>query len=408
MPASRHARPSAGGWAQRKRARRCWSAFDMVLAQDEEIAARFRALGARNVEVVGSLKADAPPLACDEAALAALQASRSATGPCCWRPRPIPAKTKPCCRPMTCCARAFPICSPSSCRAIPSAAPISRCCAAAAPARRRSAGGTITSQTADLYRRHHGRAGAVLSPGAFLFPGRHPGAAGRPQSAGAGGAALRRAGRAASPPARRRAYDAIWRRRASAASPAAPTSRARRRGCWPIPPWPPRRRAMRRRAARPPCPARWTRTVAALEQLARCARLISGNSAARPRALLAPLGALYGASVALKARIARPFDAGAAGDLCRQSDRRRQRQDARRHRHRRTPARARATSLSSSPAAMAAANAARRWRHARHSAAHDGRRSPAAGARRAHHRGARPRRRRAAGRGERRRRHRDG
>ena len=49
-------------------------AFDTVLAQDEEIAARFRGLGARNVRVVGSLKADAPPLACDDDALAALKA----------------------------------------------------------------------------------------------------------------------------------------------------------------------------------------------------------------------------------------------------------------------------------------------------------------------------------------------
>src|SRR5436305_979018 len=48
-------------------------AFDAVLAQDEEIAARFRALGAKQVTVAGSLKADAPPLACDQAALAALQ-----------------------------------------------------------------------------------------------------------------------------------------------------------------------------------------------------------------------------------------------------------------------------------------------------------------------------------------------
>jgi 3-deoxy-D-manno-octulosonic-acid transferase len=49
------------------------SAFDMVLAQDEEIARRFRGLGAKNVDVVGSLKADAPPLAVDEDALAAMR-----------------------------------------------------------------------------------------------------------------------------------------------------------------------------------------------------------------------------------------------------------------------------------------------------------------------------------------------
>jgi 3-deoxy-D-manno-octulosonic-acid transferase len=49
------------------------AAFDMVLAQDQEIAERFQNLGARNVEVVGSLKADAPPLPVDEDALAAMR-----------------------------------------------------------------------------------------------------------------------------------------------------------------------------------------------------------------------------------------------------------------------------------------------------------------------------------------------
>ena len=66
---------SAAGWKRVPRtAKTLLGAFDAVLAQDEEIAARFRALGARNVTVAGSLKADAPPLACDDAALAALRA----------------------------------------------------------------------------------------------------------------------------------------------------------------------------------------------------------------------------------------------------------------------------------------------------------------------------------------------
>lgn len=47
--------------------------FDVVLAQDEEIATRFRALGARNVQVAGSLKADAPPLAVNSVALTAMK-----------------------------------------------------------------------------------------------------------------------------------------------------------------------------------------------------------------------------------------------------------------------------------------------------------------------------------------------
>jgi 3-deoxy-D-manno-octulosonic-acid transferase len=64
-------------------------AFDAVLAQDEEIAARFRGLGARNVQVVGSLKADAPPLFVDRAALAAI---KSAIGD---RPVLLAAQTHP-------------------------------------------------------------------------------------------------------------------------------------------------------------------------------------------------------------------------------------------------------------------------------------------------------------------------
>src|SRR5262249_56055766 len=50
------------------------SAFDACLAQDEEVAARFRILGARNVSVVGSLKEDAPPLPADPANLDELSA----------------------------------------------------------------------------------------------------------------------------------------------------------------------------------------------------------------------------------------------------------------------------------------------------------------------------------------------
>jgi 3-deoxy-D-manno-octulosonic-acid transferase len=76
------------GWA-RKSVGALLAAFDMVLAQDEEIAARFRALGARQVQVVGSLKADAPPLAVDEEALAAMRAAIGA------RPVLLAAQTHP-------------------------------------------------------------------------------------------------------------------------------------------------------------------------------------------------------------------------------------------------------------------------------------------------------------------------
>lgn len=65
---------SARGWRRARHAvAALLSAFDVCLAQDEDIAMRFRELGARDVRVVGSLKADAPPLEADAAALAALK-----------------------------------------------------------------------------------------------------------------------------------------------------------------------------------------------------------------------------------------------------------------------------------------------------------------------------------------------
>jgi len=65
---------SAEGWRRApKMAAALLGAFNLCLAQDEEIAVRFRAIGARNVTVVGSLKADAPPLPAEPQALAALQ-----------------------------------------------------------------------------------------------------------------------------------------------------------------------------------------------------------------------------------------------------------------------------------------------------------------------------------------------
>jgi 3-deoxy-D-manno-octulosonic-acid transferase len=81
---------SAGRWRwARNSVATLLVAFDRVLAQDEEIADRFRTLGARKVEVVGSLKADAPPLPVDEDALAQL---RQAIG---QRPVLLAAQTHP-------------------------------------------------------------------------------------------------------------------------------------------------------------------------------------------------------------------------------------------------------------------------------------------------------------------------
>lgn len=65
---------SFGGWSWApKTAAALLSAFDLCLAQDEEIAARFRRLGAHGVHTIGSLKADAPPLPADGVRLSALQ-----------------------------------------------------------------------------------------------------------------------------------------------------------------------------------------------------------------------------------------------------------------------------------------------------------------------------------------------
>jgi 3-deoxy-D-manno-octulosonic-acid transferase len=61
-------------WRQAKRtAAEIMSSYDACLAQDEEIGARFRTLGMPNVSVIGSLKADAPPLPADAEKFAALK-----------------------------------------------------------------------------------------------------------------------------------------------------------------------------------------------------------------------------------------------------------------------------------------------------------------------------------------------
>jgi 3-deoxy-D-manno-octulosonic-acid transferase len=59
-------------WA-RKTAATVLASFDVCLAQDEEIADRFRKLGAPDVRVIGSLKEDAPPLPFDETKLVELK-----------------------------------------------------------------------------------------------------------------------------------------------------------------------------------------------------------------------------------------------------------------------------------------------------------------------------------------------
>ncbi|HSM96328.1 MAG TPA: 3-deoxy-D-manno-octulosonic acid transferase [Rhizomicrobium sp.] len=78
------------GWRRAPRiARALLSLFDVCLAQDAPTAKRLTALGARNVEITGSLKADAPPLPADETKLADL---RNAIGS---RPVLLAASTHP-------------------------------------------------------------------------------------------------------------------------------------------------------------------------------------------------------------------------------------------------------------------------------------------------------------------------
>jgi 3-deoxy-D-manno-octulosonic-acid transferase len=78
------------GWNRaRGLARRILSSFDSCLAQDEGVAKRLTALGALSVQIAGSLKADAPVLPVDEAALTAFRAALGA------RPIFLAASTHP-------------------------------------------------------------------------------------------------------------------------------------------------------------------------------------------------------------------------------------------------------------------------------------------------------------------------
>ena len=71
---ARMSKRSFEGWRwARKTVHAILAAFDVCLAQDEEIAARFRALRAPDVRVIGSLKEDAPPLPFDGEKLAQLK-----------------------------------------------------------------------------------------------------------------------------------------------------------------------------------------------------------------------------------------------------------------------------------------------------------------------------------------------
>jgi 3-deoxy-D-manno-octulosonic-acid transferase len=65
---------SFGGWQRAKRmAASLLGLFDIALVQDNDTAERLKGLGARAVEVTGSLKADSPPLPADAKALEELR-----------------------------------------------------------------------------------------------------------------------------------------------------------------------------------------------------------------------------------------------------------------------------------------------------------------------------------------------
>jgi 3-deoxy-D-manno-octulosonic-acid transferase len=75
---ARFTQKSYQGWKRASAlATRIISAFDATLAQDEPVANRLIAFGAKPVQIAGSLKADVPALPVDEAALEAFRASVS-------------------------------------------------------------------------------------------------------------------------------------------------------------------------------------------------------------------------------------------------------------------------------------------------------------------------------------------
>lgn len=78
------------GWQRAKRsAAALLSRYEQCLAQDGETAERLRTLGAKSVQITGSLKADAPPLPADAAKLEALRSAIAA------RPILLAAQTHP-------------------------------------------------------------------------------------------------------------------------------------------------------------------------------------------------------------------------------------------------------------------------------------------------------------------------
>jgi 3-deoxy-D-manno-octulosonic-acid transferase len=162
---------SAQGWRKAKKSvAALLAAFDMVLAQDEDVALRFHSLGARHVQMVGSLKADAPPLPVDETALTRM---RAAIGD---RPVLLAAQTHPgedeTILPAHDLLRArFPgLLTVIVPRHVERGSDIEMLCGTRA-SKRRSTGGTITAQTAIYIADTLGELGLFYRLAPFCFVG---------------------------------------------------------------------------------------------------------------------------------------------------------------------------------------------------------------------------------------------
>ncbi len=194
---ARMSRRSFEGWRwAKKTVAAILSAFDVCLAQDEEIAERFRKLGAPDVRVVGSLKEDAPPLPFDAAKLDELKAWIG-TRPVLLAAQTHPGEDETILPAHDALRRSHPdlltIIVP---RHPPRGPDIAMLCDARKSARR-ALGGLIEPDTEVYIADTMGELGLFYRLRVLRLRGRNADPGGRAQSARAGAAALRRDGRAA-------------------------------------------------------------------------------------------------------------------------------------------------------------------------------------------------------------------
>ncbi len=173
--------PSKAGGGCRSMARAAAGGFRCDAWRRTRISRpRFRALGAQQCDDGGQPEGRCAAAACDEAALAALR--RHDRGPAGASGRPDPSRRRRNRSARRMIMLQATISRPAHhhraapCRARPRHRHAVRQRVSASGAR---AGDADHRQDRHLYRRYDGRAGPVLSPGAFLLSGRHPGADGR-------------------------------------------------------------------------------------------------------------------------------------------------------------------------------------------------------------------------------------